>query len=175
MRNFQKLVFPICLVFIILLLQSCRYRFGDKSSSSIKQSRQIGTFICEFIPSNILIHDSIQFEITSVFAEHRYRQLNNKRFFINYKIDSTKSQLVIVTNPGWGELWEKYGYSETWKFSNMYSVRKNTWVIDIDSPIPPDTVYIEVINDVADSTGRAGIHYGEKIGEFYIVKKINEF
>ncbi len=158
--------------FFIISLQSCGHRFGDKSSSSIAQSQEIGTYICKFIPSNVMINDSIQFNITNVFAEKRYRQLNNDRFLINYTIDKTKSQLVLYIEPSWWELSDSNGYRKTWKFSNMHSVRKHTWVIDIDAPIPPDTVYVEVIRRHIDSTGGAGVHYGEKLGEFIIVKSI---
>ena len=153
--------------------ESCGTNIGDKSSPSIEYAKEVGTYICEYTPMSVFINDSIKFEITSVFAEYRYRQLDEDLFFVDYSIDTSKSQLVLYIKPSWGELYDSSGYSETWKFSNMYSVRKNTWVIDIDKPIPPDTVKVEVINDEADSTGGPGIHYGEKIGEFIVIKKSN--
>jgi len=156
---------------IIITLFSCGNPIGRRYSANIKQSKDVGIFISEYNPiDNITINDSVKISIISVFAE---KQIGVYSYDFNapYVIDSTKSQLVLVTEPGWGELWKKFGFTETWDFSNMRSVRKHTWVIDIDSPISPDTVKVEVINYERDSIGKHGLHYGEKISEFIIVKK----
>lgn len=159
-----------------ILIQSClnfSNNWGDRFSVDVEQSKKLDVFICAYNTKKVKISDSIQFNIINIIAEKKHG-IYSHNTNATYTIDSTKSQLVLVTEPGWGELWKNYGYSETWEFSNMRSVRKNTWVIDIDAPIPPDTVYVEVINDEADSTGGAGIHYGEKIGEFIIAKSIDD-
>ena len=155
-----------------LTIASCGRRIGDRYSSSINISKSRDIFITEYNSKDIHINDTINFSIKRILAEKKYK-VNSYKYFAPFKILQNKSQLVLVIEPSWGELWKNYGYSETWKFSNMYSVRKDTWVIDFNSPIPPDTVIVEVINDEADSTGRAGIHYGDKIGEFIIIKKID--
>jgi hypothetical protein len=159
---------------ILIVLSSCEFGnpIGERYSANIKQSENIDVFIHEYNPKKITINDSIKISIISIIAEKKHGIYSYDKD-APYSIDSTKSQLVLTTEPGWGELWKKYGYRETWDFSNMRSVRKYTWVIDIDAPIPPDTVSIEVIRRHIDSTGRPGIHYGEKIGEFTIVKKKN--
>ena len=173
----SKLLNIIVPIIALLTNQACvnslSNNWGDRYSINISQSKEIGVYICEYTSKCLLINDSIKISITNIIAEKQHGIYSHDTD-TPYTIDSTKSQIVLAIEPSWGELWEKYGYSNTWKFSNMYSVRENTWVIDIYSPIPPDTVYIDVINDEADSTGRAGIHYGEKIGEFYIVKKIDK-
>jgi len=175
MRNF-RLYIILLVIIIITIIQSCidfGNNVGARCSVSEEQSKEIGVFIGKYKPIKIRILDSIQFEIINILAEKKHG-IYSYDTDAPYTIDTLKSQLVLVTEPGWGVLWKKYGYSETWKFSNMRSVRKHTWVIDIDAPIPPDTVKVEVINDEADSTGGAGIHYGEKLGEFILVKKTDD-
>ena len=175
MRNFRLFIIFYAIV-IITMIQSCLdfgNKVGDRFSVNEEQSKEIGVFIGKYKPIKIRISDSIQFEITNIIAEKKHG-IYSYDADAPYTIDTTKSQLVLVTEPGWGELWKKYDYRETWEFSNMRSIRKNTWVIDIDAPVPPDTVKVEVINDEADSTGGAGIHYGEKIGEFIIVKNTDD-
>jgi len=172
MRNFRLFIVLLAIV-IITMIQSCidfGNNVGDRFSINEKQSKELGVFIGKYRPIKIRISDSIQFEIINIIAEKKHG-IYSYDTDAPYTIDSTESQIVLVTKPGWGELWKKYGYSKTWGFSNMRSIRKNTWVIDIDAPIPPDTVKVEIINDEADSTGGAGIHYGEKIGEFILIKK----
>ena len=171
MTKHNRNIYSILFIILVIIMQSCRYRIGNHYSCCIKQSRKIGVYLCSYYPNNIKINDSIAFKIKGVFAEKKYKQLNNNKIFPKYLVDSSKIQLVINFEPSWNDLWEKYGYSETWKFSNMYSVRKNIWAIDINSPFPPDTVKVNVINYETDSTGGAGIHYGEIIGDFIIVKK----
>jgi hypothetical protein len=166
----RRICILILLLFVIFF-QSCNHPFrilGKCSSSSIKRSKENGTFLSEYIPYHIKINDSIQFTITQVFAEKQYGYKSH--LDPSFVIETNKSQIVVILEKNIGEI---KGLSYTWRFKNLSIGLPKLLYIDFNNSIPPDTVQIEVVRrDINSVTGLAGSKDDEKIGHFILMKKI---
>lgn len=153
----------------LLILESCNCNrvstLGRCSSTSIEQSKKIGTFLSEYMPSKLYINDSIQFLIKEVFTEKQYGQYTYSN--PSYTIETNKSQLIIILKQKISFL---KGYSSTWRLGVNLDKPDRLSVL-FDTIELPDSISIDVLKiDIDTVTGLAGKLDNEKIGKFTLVK-----
>ena len=142
MKVFRWVLFLI----FIATLESCNFNVenmpGSQISSSIKEAKQIGTFICAYRASQNIINGV---NIESVFAEHQY--VLGKGLFGNFTINCCESQLVIVSKddldyPTLDDVPQK------WEIVGFEIINSRILEKDFKSINFPDRIVLEIRPDI---------------------------
>lgn len=169
MKRKKIYIYYLSVLLALFILEGCNFSrvstLGRRASRSIEQSKEIGTFLSEYVPSKIYINDSIQFCIKEVFTEKQFGQYSYSN--PSYTIENNKSQLIIILEKKISSL---KGYSNTWRLDVNLDKPDRLSVL-FDTIELPDSISINVLRIDTDTvTGLAGKFDNEKIGKFTLVK-----
>lgn len=145
-------------------------------SSSVAGSKEVGAFICEYEPVDIIYKD-VAFSVDSAFAEHAYRLYEEYPDSVFLYNDHCR---VRISFGGWEQLRFK-GYNNTWIIEKEMSLLTDGIInYDYKMPVPPDTItlYIRECHPTLDSIGarfyydalECDVHW-DTIQSFQLIKK----
>lgn len=158
---------PVLIFF--LLMTSCNpvvKSIGPFSSSSIEESKKRDVFIWEYEPTNVIIYDSIEFEIKEAFAEKMYYYYSPSD--IRYKVSDDDTQIVIKLKDKLSQL----GHFELWTVDGFYGMSDNGITKMYDGTIPEDTLMVKIKKVAVNKNGLAGEEDGRVIGSFQLRRKL---
>ena len=146
-------------------------------SSSVAGSQEVGAFICEYEPVNIIYKD-VAFSVDSAFAEHAYKLFEEYPDSVFFYNDHCR---VRISFGGWEQLRFK-GYNNTWIIDKKMSLLIDGIInYDYKMPTPPDTItlYIRECHPTLDSIGarfyydalECDVHW-DTIQSFQLIKKM---
>ena len=156
----MKTVKDLILFALLGITTSCQFHLvknpGPQISSSISESKNNNTFICQYRLSNKTINGV---KIACAFAEKKYS--SDGGLFSHYDINCCKSQLVIVSSSYLAS--DGKGFDITWKMRDFNLFNGKIIYRDYNTMMPPDSISLNVVAIKArDST--------EAIGRFVLYK-----
>lgn len=160
----QGIFFVVAFCLLLIGCNPIVKTLGPFSSNSIVESKKTGVFLWEYYPVDVMINDTIHFEIKEVFAEKQYSYNSYKDLRYNVSEDDTQINIVL-NNPS---LLKYFGLLtvENFDFYGDYAL-----VSSYNRRNPPDSLLVKILKeDVADDGG-VGKDDGKVLGSFTLLRK----
>ena len=142
----MKANFGIFTMIVCFSLSSCDFNINDwpgpQMSSSVKESKLHGTFICEYKVNSNNINGT---DISSIFAEEQFSRGEN--FLRTKEISCCESQLVIVCNDNEAFSTQTSGYDTDWKIIGFVNPSPGAFIIYryYKGTLFPDSIPITIV------------------------------
>jgi hypothetical protein len=93
---------------VIIVTMGCHLgKTGSSMCDSIKESRKMGFYICEYQPHKVIINDTLQFQIKEAWLEKQWSYGESGNAY-----ERERFQLIVLTEE---DIFEKTDYAFSWR------------------------------------------------------------